>query len=626
MKSEPYKIALINMPFASLSMPSLALTQIAEVLDQEFGDKVSVGVHYLSFDFVEYMGGLDLYNHANLGAGFMTGIGEWFFRQCAFPAAEDNADAYFDRFYHTDDEETTAVRAAFSSKRETLADFLDQLIDRYQLDQCDMVGFTTLFSQTVASFAMAQRLKMRNPKIVTVVGGAACDGVMGMEFAEHVMQMDYVFSGPALVSFPGFVRDQMEGNLEACEAVNGLFTKNNQDRWPRGCDAVPEEKPLNLLGDDQDINQEIPLDYTGFLDKMDETFPTNGIRPVLLFETSRGCWWAEKAVCSFCGLNGMQMKHRNMSAESARKHIESLYQWMPRCETYMAVDTILPKGYTDDVFPRLSPPDNMKMFYELKVDVTEPEIKILSDKGVVAFQPGIEALSTSTLKLMRKGTSAFRNVQFLKNCSQHPVSLDWNLLIYSPGESERTYEKYQRDIPLMMHLAPPSGVYPIGFVRFSRYFNDPEEFNLDLKPQDFYGMTYPFDGESVFNLAYHFVDRNADTKRMDYWLERLNTDVQRWRTRWLGEDGMPQARLCLVGEGDDWSVYDSRSGIEEETPVSAITRKMLEAMADTPRDALFLEKSMADVSGANVEQEVALILDKGWAFEENGRMLNLVGV
>ena len=112
---------------------------------------------------------------------------------------------------------------------------------------------------------------------------------------------------------------------------------------------------------------------------------------------------------------------------------------------------------------------------------------------------------------------------------------------------------------------------------------------------------------------------------MDYWLERLNTDVQRWRTRWLGEDGLPQARLCLVGEGDDWSVYDSRNGIEEETPVSAITRMVLEAMADTPRDAMFLEKSMADVSGANVEQEVALILDKGWAFEENGRMLNLVG-
>ena len=125
LKTDPYKIALINMPFASLSMPSLALTQLAEVLDQQFGDQVEVGVHYLSFDFVDYMGDLAFYNHAHLGEGFMTGIGEWFFRQAAFPDAEDNAEEYFNRFYHTKDMPTGAIREAFAEKRKTLDAFLD---------------------------------------------------------------------------------------------------------------------------------------------------------------------------------------------------------------------------------------------------------------------------------------------------------------------------------------------------------------------------------------------------------------------------------------------------------------------------------------------------------------------
>ena len=34
------------------------------------------------------------------------------------------------------------------------------------------------------------------------------------------------------------------------------------------------------------------------------------------------------------------------------------------------------------------------------------------DAMVLEVQPGIESLSTSTLKLMRKGTTAFQNIRF----------------------------------------------------------------------------------------------------------------------------------------------------------------------------------------------------------------------
>jgi len=51
-----YRIALVNLPFSSLKLPSLGLTQIKSVLDKTFGNRISVELHYLSHDFGHYLG------------------------------------------------------------------------------------------------------------------------------------------------------------------------------------------------------------------------------------------------------------------------------------------------------------------------------------------------------------------------------------------------------------------------------------------------------------------------------------------------------------------------------------------------------------------------------------------
>jgi hypothetical protein len=48
------RIALVNMPFASLSMPSLALTQLAGVLQDRFGSRIVVATVYANLDFAHY--------------------------------------------------------------------------------------------------------------------------------------------------------------------------------------------------------------------------------------------------------------------------------------------------------------------------------------------------------------------------------------------------------------------------------------------------------------------------------------------------------------------------------------------------------------------------------------------
>ncbi len=604
------RVVLINMPFASLAMPSLALTQLSAVMEG-LGERVQTETLYLNLDFARYLGNRSDYSHALEDAGFMTGFGDWFFRQVAFPDADDNSEAYLDRYYFGDHEVSRRMRHVLAAKREGLAAFLDERIEEYGLEQADVIGFTALFSQTVASFAMARRLKLANPELVTVIGGPACEGVMGQEFAAKVPQIDYVFSGPGLVSFPEFIRRRLDGNPDPGSGIDGVFS------------GKESRNSAGAAGEDLDIDDNVRLDYGPFLDKVEAIYPDGEIEPCLLFETSRGCFWAERSACTFCGLNGLRRRHRCMTPGNATEQIRSLFEWVPRCSNFIAVDTILPQSYLHEVFPVLKAPAGMRIMYEVRPDLNEAEIKLLYDAGVVALQPGIESLSTATLKLMRKGTTAFRNITFLKSAAKHATHLDWNLLLFSPGEEEPTYEKYLRNLPRFMHLTPPNGAFPINFVRYSRYFEAPEEYDLQLEPQDFYALTYPFPPDSIRNIAQHFLDRKAITEVQDAWLARVNEAVSHWRDRWLGGDGKPQARLCFLEDEGGASVYDSRSGDEREHDLTPQAELMLRHL-ERPATIEDVAEALEEISGLDAAREIAYLNNRGLLFEENGRYMSLV--
>jgi magnesium-protoporphyrin IX monomethyl ester (oxidative) cyclase len=386
--------------------------------------------------------------------------------------------------------------------------------------------------------------------------------------------------------------------------------------------APPAAGSVGLLGEELDIEEEIVLDYAPFLDAFEAAFRPGEARPVLLFETSRGCSWAERNPCSFCGLNGLCLTYRSMSPGRALASIRSLFRWVPRCPSFIAVDTLMPPEYPDGVFPRLGAPEEMRIMYEVRPVLGPRQIAAIRAGGVTAVQPGIEALSTHTLRLMRKGVTAFQNIRFLKDCSPHAISLDWNLLIGSPGEPESTWAKYLRDLPLLHHLAPPAGAFPINFVRHSRYFEEADAFGLDLRPQDFYAMTFPFPAEQIRSIAYHFVDARRDPARLDPWLRDLCAAIALWRLRWQGADGRPQARLCRLRDNDGDVVYDSRSGEEIEHVLTAPAGRALDAL-ETPRgmDGLC---AAAALGAAEAKPAVDWLLARGLLFEEDGRMLSLV--
>jgi ribosomal peptide maturation radical SAM protein 1 len=632
-----YRITLVNMPFASLNLSSIGLTQLRWVVEDRFKGQVSTDIAYVNQDFGQFLG-INAYSSIASSADHQnSGIGDWFFRLAAFPELKDNIEEYFRRYYPMSNDQAGGFRHSVEAKRSGVEDFFEEIIARYGLDQADLVGFTSMFAQNVASFALARKIKERNPNAVIVMGGANCESPMGQEIAKGVSYIDYVFSGPGLKSFPELVQHCIDRQMDKCDTIKGVFSKTNcapSHGWnAAGLIAIGSKAEAqhhhtlpSTHGEDLDIDAVIELDYDSFLESLQQHFPNNELKPILLFETSRGCWWGEKAHCTFCGLNGMSMNYRAMKPERAIELIQSMLSYYPKCTHFDCVDNIMPKEYLKEVFPFINPAPDVDIFYEVKADLSEEDIQTLAKARVTVIQPGIESLATSTLKLMKKGTSSFQNINFLKDCLLYGVRPGWNLLVGFPGEQGDVYGKYVRDIPLLMHLPPPSGVFPVRFDRYSPYFMQAKHYGLDLHPLDYYPLIYPFEKKSLMQLAYYFSDHNIGAKYvldMAKWLRQMKAKHTSWVARWSGKDQALQAKLFMKRNGRDTRIYDSRSGEVVEHVLAESTARVL-ACLSKPRRVPEIASGLSSIPKLDLTKELGFLEERGLIFEENERFLSLV--
>lgn len=609
------KIVLMNMPFAAYHIPSIGLTQLKAVLDRELGDRVETRIAYANLDFAAYMG-LEAYESITSdGEHLQAGFPEWFFRRLAFPDLPDNDEEYFARFYPGHDPAAQSFLRMALEKRRGAGAVLDRLIDLYELDRADVVGFTSMFFENMASFAMARKIKERNPRVITVQGGATSESPSGEEYIRLVDALDAVVSGPGLKSFPRFVANLLEGRMDRNHDIPGVFTKVNLGR-----DVIP-------MGEELPIDTQIELDYSPFIQALEEKFPAWEIKAVLPFETSRGCWWGERAHCTFCGLNKNTMGYRAMRPDLAVELIRSLFRWPDRTSVVMCVDNILQRQYVKEVFPYLETPQETPIFYQLKANLSEQEVAAMASANVRLITPGFESLNTNTLKLMDKGVTAFHNLQVMKHCTLYNIFPGWNILVGSPGEPEETYEKYVHDLPLFVHLPPPQGLFSIHFNRYSPYFMYPEKWSLDLVPVDYYSLVFPFPQESIWNIAYDWRDQNLQAdylQALTHWIDPVQEKIRAWQGKWGGEDSSaPQPHLYMEQRGEETWIYDSRFDQVREYPVSSAVRQLLLHLNDT-RKIASLAGALASVEGLAIERDLAFVRDRRLLFEEGDKALSLV--
>jgi ribosomal peptide maturation radical SAM protein 1 len=404
-----------------------------------------------------------------------------------------------------------------------------------------VVGATTTFEQTAPAISLLAAVKRCRPDTITIIGGANCEGEMAEGILALAPSIDHVFSGESEETFRSFLSCLRQGARPEERILVG--------RPCRDLDAIPL------------------LDYDDYFVQRSELFGEHdeeGLEaPTLPYETSRGCWWGEKHHCTFCGLNGEGMAFRT---RSVNRTIEDLRALTGRHETtrIMMADNIMPYTFFSTLVPRLAAElPGLSIFYEQKANLTRERLVALSEAGIDMIQPGIEALSTDLLRLMRKGVSGSQNINLLRDARGVNVSLVWSLLWGFPGDLRSHYEETLAVLPFLTHLQPPGGFWPVMIDRFCPYFENPTDFGVtNVRPLPGYFDVLP-PGAPVARIAYHF---EGDFESASYpspdLLRQIQSSVESWRAVW-STDRVPQLR---IGEHRGTFILIDTRGLPDTEP------------------------------------------------------------
>jgi ribosomal peptide maturation radical SAM protein 1 len=468
-------ILLLHMPWAITTRPSIPLGILTRLCQEQ---DVAVRAYYPNLDIAAGVGTDVATQFAD--DRFLFGLSEHLFAADIFGVEALESDAYLEEFAaalarnrRPDD----AARLRFGDPS-YLRSLRDDVVPRFlaALEQrvLDLgpwvVGFTATFNQVMSSLALAARLKRANRGIITIAGGSCFDGEMGLEYHRALPAMlDHVFIGEAEVPFRKFLRRLRSG--EPASDIPGVtWQKNGQIHYVPGT-------PLS------DMDRSPSPDYDDYFSECRRVCEATGIEirvDSLPFESSRGCWWGQKNQCTFCGINPEILPFRAKSLDLVIAEIEML------CRRYgvlklTATDWIMSRSHADELFRRLRALNlDLDIFYELRADMSKGQLKAMFDAGIVTVQAGIESLSTPMLKLMKKGTTAIRHIQFIRWAREIGVFISYNILVGFPDEDPRWYHEMTSLITRLAHLQPPAdNVTLVEMHRFAPMHEQREQFGID---------------------------------------------------------------------------------------------------------------------------------------------------
>jgi ribosomal peptide maturation radical SAM protein 1 len=559
------RVLLVNAPFGLIEFPHLG-TSLIKAATHQAG--FACDVLYASVEFARRIGFTEYLSveraacpillperpFARLLSEDIPSIDD-FYREIVQPFS----DRLFP-FIQQSDVQNRIGRESMERIEECATTFTEELVDRPELGDYDVIAFSSSYGQHVASLAIAKRIKRRHPRTIIAFGGANCEGIMGKQLVRSFPFVDYAFSGDGDVSFPLFLAAMRDGRTVDLPGVFHRDTLADDDT-----DLRP---PLTRVHLDE-------LPYPDFEDYFaairrppDASRYCIGI-PV---EGSRGCWWGEKHHCTFCGLNGLTMRYRTKSPARFAAELRHLIERYGHADV-MATDNIMDWKAFGDLLPALKAERSHNvLFFEIKANVKKAQVEALADAGITHVQPGIESLSTHGLMLMDKGTTSLDNLQLLKWAEEYGITLTWNVLCGIPGETQEDYDEMEILMGKVPHLQPPSAFVRVSIDRFSPYFNTPAKYGLEIAPSIAYRYVYDLPPEDIANIAYWYYYRNTNgSSRTSLEPPSYSKRALRLRAIWQRLYGKVQFHYTVEEDG--------RVRLEDTRPLAAQHERRLDPLA-----------------------------------------------
>lgn len=566
-------VALVSMPSLSARFPSFQLALLKPTLEKH-------GIPAQAFSLFMYFGSHVGWQLSETLADVWPNLaGEWIWSKAAFgDEAVQNDEEYFQTYSGMFEAMCAAAGCTLDDLRrlrdETAPRFIDFCVESTDWGRFGLVGFSVVFQQLMATVAMARALKRRYPDLPVIVGGASMEDDIGEELMKHCPQIDYAHCGDGEESFPEMVRRLYRGQSMA--GLKGVMWRGPQGeinfagRTPNF--AAMNETPVPDFDEYYQARAQSGYDHY------------EGAREVMLpIETARGCWWGMKNHCTFCGLNRSGMEFRAKDVDHAIEQLESLSRRYGQFH-FNAIDNIIAPEYIEKLFGRLAEANSdIRLHYEIRPNLSRTQLGRMKRGGLFSVQPGVESLSTSILKLMKKFTTGMRNVELIKWCTYYQINNLYNILCRFPGETPEDYRLQCEVIRKMPHLQPPYAIVKARADRGSPMYTDPASQSISsLTPSKCYDYILPPGKFDHRRIAYYF-DHEMGRTVSDADYAEIFSLVQEWQESWKAE-----ARPFMTYR-KAWStlvITDGRRPEIEDHRYSGGAAALYEYCADarTPRD------------------------------------------
>ena len=604
------------MPYSKLSHPALGASILKKCLEEE---GINSKISYYSIDFAEVIG-TKPYTDLLLSSTPSL-VGEWTFSYSAF------GDSFIDNIAQKFPKATPKALANYETISRTAKEWINSLAEAISIEPPKILICSSMFQQNVASLAILRAVKKRCPSIYTIMGGPNTEGVLGLGLLRRAPWLDYICAGEGEETLPQLCKMLIHGECENQKPIGVL--------GQRDIDTYKGQFQINGPRPTLDTMAKSPNPcFDDYFNAIKKT--SIKIRPGLLLESSRGCWWGQRSQCTFCGLNGEGMAYRAHDAKqmAERVHAITAKHEIKRVEF---VDNIISKKYFTDFLPLVNKED-LSIFYETKADFSEADAKQFHESGVRFIQPGIESLSDEVLLLMKKGTTAALNLECLRLCREYGLNPAWTILCGFPGEREEWYKETIELLPKLFHLRPPNSIMTIRYDRFSPYHDHPEMWGLELEPYEAYKMVYPDYHEQFTDIAYFFKKKGmadeesspalpSDNKNF----KRISEIINQWKEYWkfMRKHTGEQPQLTLIKK-EDYFIYDDRKPNKKPTYTKIsdpLVQLLMVCRKRHRKESLLKLNEKYPAIYANIEEirsQLRYAENQGWLINIGGSVISVV--
>jgi ribosomal peptide maturation radical SAM protein 1 len=448
MKTNNLKLILLSTPWPLYSRPSIQLGAIKAYLQAKHPD-VEVHADHAFLKIAAALG-YPLYHEISE----RTWLAEAVYAALLYPQRFEVVEKFFNRQAKPGSliKKTGLLKITSVIKKTT-----DALIDDIAWDDFQLAGFSVSLCQLTSTLYFIKRIKQKNPQLIVAIGGSTFSGSTTSKFFHHFPEVDLVVTGEGELPFSqlvGYLKSS--GNLSEIPAIEGIATPETvkTNGTPMHFQQMKNLKDLP------------PPDYDDYFKLLKSLAPRNSFFPTLPAETSRGCWWqrsssaGKSSGCAFCNLNLQWEGYRSKDPGQVAGEIDYLtarYQTL----AVSIVDNVLPKRASKEIFKKLIElKKDLRMFSEIRATTARSELDPMAQAGMQEVQIGIEALSTSLLVKLRKGTTAIQNLEIMRDCEALGLANYSNLILHFPGSDEQDVAQTLWSLEFALPYRP---LKPVGF-------------------------------------------------------------------------------------------------------------------------------------------------------------------